>query len=245
MNAPRPLKKNLRVWITRTDASCAASAKAVMSAGYTPLSAPLLTLAPSSTPSGAPPDDHAIAFTSANGVRAFVALTDRRHWPVFAVGAATAAFARARGFKDVECADSDVDGLADLICKRSPNAVTHLSGVHVAGDLVGILTGAGITAKREIIYAARAVTVLPQRAKDALSTPGPIAVMLYSPKGAHIFLKLLPKASLAGLHCVSISAAVDAVLESHDGASDIASRHIAAGPHEPSMIEALECIEQA
>lgn len=234
---------SLTVWITRTDSSAAASAQAVEAAGFTPLVAPLLKLTVASTPDRVPPSDHALAFTSRNGVRAFASLTDRRHWPVFTVGDATAQMARNYGFKSVRSAGADVAALGRLIISEqagrpSFHGVTHMSGVHVAGDLVGDLKAKGLTAHREIIYAADAISDLPPNVTSALNINKPLAVMLYSPKAAHILLRHLPEHFNAPLHCVSLSETIDAVL----GERNFASRIIAAAPNETALIEALETL---
>lgn len=57
----------------------------------------------------------ALAFTSPNGVDAFMRNSARRDLPVFAVGPATAAAARAAGFAQVTSADGDGAALARLI----------------------------------------------------------------------------------------------------------------------------------
>jgi len=115
------------VWITRTDSGAAGSAKAVKRAGFAPLIAPLLKLSAVSTPGATPDDDSVLAFTSPNAVLAFQALSDRRIWPVYAVGDATADAARGAGFEFVHSAGGNVDDLAALkaahtLCKLLPAA---------------------------------------------------------------------------------------------------------------------------
>lgn len=234
------------VWITRTDTSAATSAKTVSAAGFTPLIAPLLKLTVASTPASAPPDDHALAFTSPNGVRAFASLTDRRHWSVFAVGDATAQLCRDYGFETVHSASGDVEALAKLILgfhDKTPSfqGVTHLSGVHVAGDLVGALTNGGLVAMREIIYATDSVAELPPAIRVTLDMGSPIAVMLYSPKAAHTLIRCLPVDDRAPLHCISLSANVDAALGTDD--AGFGSRHIADAPNEAALIARLETLD--
>ncbi len=235
MSTARPA---LNVWITRTDTACQSSAAAVRAAGFTPLIGPVLKLSAVSTPNACPPDDNAIAFTSPNGVRAFTALTDRRIWPVFTVGDATANIARAAGFETVQSASGSVDDLAALILKSGADAVTHLSGVHVAGDLSGALRGAAIDCRREIIYGTQAVTALGADILAVLGSGRPLIVLLYSPKGAHTFLSLLPKAIAAPLHVISISSKTDATLRGADAL--FTGRYIAETPDEPSMLGLLE-----
>lgn len=234
------------VWITRTDTSAATSAKAIRAAGFTPLIAPLLKLTVASTPASAPPDDHALAFTSPNGVRAFASLSNRRHWPVFTVGDATAQLCRDYGFETVHSASGDVEALEKLILKShkslpSFQGVTHLSGVHVAGDLVGALIAGELTASREIIYATDSVAELPPAIRVTLDEGKPIAVMLYSPKAAHTLIRCLPVADRASLHCVSLSTHVDAALGADD--AGFGSRHIADAPNETALIARLETLD--
>jgi uroporphyrinogen-III synthase len=54
----------------------------------------------------------ALAFTSVNGVEAFAARSAWRETRVFAVGAATAAAARAAGFADIVSSEGGVTALA-------------------------------------------------------------------------------------------------------------------------------------
>jgi len=236
----------LPVWITRTDTSAASSAKAIRDAGFMPVIAPLLKLTVASTPASAPPDDHALAFTSPNGARAFASLTDRRHWPVFTVGDATAQLCRDYGFETVHSASGNVEALAKLILgfhDKAPSfqGVTHVSGVHVAGDLVGALKEGKLTVAREIIYATDSVSALPANARKAIDEGKPIAVMLYSPKAAHTLIRCLPVADRASLHCVSLSTHVDAALGADD--AGFGSRHIADAPNETALIARLETLD--
>src|ERR1700674_2648248 len=60
----------------------------------------------------------ALLFTSANGARAFAALSPRRDIGVLAVGDATATVARSLGFAAVESASGDVQDLVRLAKER-------------------------------------------------------------------------------------------------------------------------------
>jgi uroporphyrinogen-III synthase len=93
-----------RVWITRAEPGASATARRVEAAGLVPLVTPLLEtadLADASPALDALPPSAVLAFTSANGVRAFARLTPRRVLKVWCVGAATAGAARQAGFVDV------------------------------------------------------------------------------------------------------------------------------------------------
>jgi len=226
------------VWITRTDTGAASSAAAVTRAGFTPLTGPLLTLSAVSTPACAPEEDSVLAFTSPNGVLAFRALSDRREWTVYTVGDATAKAARDAGFETVKSAGGDVDDLAALLINDVPKFVTYLSGVHVAGDLIGALEAADIPCTRTIIYGSKDVSELPKTVLTELENKQMLCALLYSPKAAHNFCRLLPAAFAPLMHCICISPNVDAVL-SLSGYS-FASRQIASAPDEPSMTALLE-----
>ena len=228
------------VWITRTDSGAAGSAKAVKRAGFAPLIAPLLKLSAVSTPGATPDDDSVLAFTSPNAVLAFQALSDRRIWPVYAVGDATADAARGAGFEFVHSAGGNVDDLAALLINDAPGFVTYLSGVHVAGDLIGALEAVSIPCVRTIIYGSEAVADIDDNVLTLLKSGDPVSVMIYSPKAAHTLCKLLPAAFGPLVHCIAISPNVDTVLGAAE--HEFASRQIAASPNEPAMTALLEAV---
>ena len=107
----------------------------------------------------------ALAFTSANGVRAFAAKSDERQIPAFAVGPATAKALHDAGFSRVLAANGDVASLGELIRSDRQSAdqgtswsgaVLHIAGTHQAGDLVGTLKAHAVPAERAVLYEARA-----------------------------------------------------------------------------------------
>ena len=86
MNGVRPLK----IWITRAQPGADATAARVHALGHTTLVAPLLAVEMLENAEVDLRDVGALAFTSANGLRAFTRLSADRSLRVFAVGAATA-----------------------------------------------------------------------------------------------------------------------------------------------------------
>src|SRR5690606_26773949 len=91
----------------------------------------------------------ALALTSRNAVPILCAGADRRDLPVFAVGEATALAAREAGFSDVASADGDADDLVELIARRKPaGGVVWAAPAEPAADLVALLAGRGVTARR-------------------------------------------------------------------------------------------------
>src|SRR4030095_13030880 len=92
-----------------------------------------------------------LLFTSANGVRAFAALSPRRDLKVFTVGDGSADAARQAGFPSVESARGDVEALAALVVDRlkaEDGVLFHAAGTVTAGDLKTRLEGLGYQVRR-------------------------------------------------------------------------------------------------
>ena len=187
----------MRVWVTRASPGAEATASRLTALGHAPLIAPLLAVRPIA---GARLDFNrvgAIAFTSANAVKALAAKYPQggRALPVFAVGEATADAARAAGFADAVSADGDVAALAELIIDRKAGiagAVLHPSALKPAGDLAGALAAAGLETRTTPIYDTVEASTLPQRAVEALAGDSVDAVLLHSPRAASVLARLLP-----------------------------------------------------
>ena len=120
----------MRVLITRPVALAQALARRLEACGHDVVIEPLLTIEPLPVAlelGGV----QAIAVTSAN---AAPALGAARHLPVFAVGDASAAAARAAGCMRVESAGGDAASLARRIvasCRPGGGAILHLCGTEV------------------------------------------------------------------------------------------------------------------
>jgi uroporphyrinogen-III synthase len=225
-----------RVWITRAQPGADATAARVRDLGMQPLVEPLLEVRP--LPSG--PLDlagvGALAFTSANAVRAFVPHCAARGLPVFVVGGATAAAARDAGFDDVRSADGDVRLLGELILSQRhalAGAVLHPSAVEPAGDLVGALEAAGVEAARLALYE----TVMRAPAPTLLEAlPGVRFVLLHSPRGARALAGVLDRFSAPDLTALCLSPAAAAPLTAA-GLAVVAS---AEAPREDALMELLD-----
>lgn len=202
------VSKPLTVWITRAEPGAAATAERVAAMGHQPLVAPLLCIEPLA-------DVHidlagvaALAFTSANGVRAFAALEPRRDIRVFAVGAGTTAAAKAAGFKAVLSAEGDVNALAGRIAARKAElrgVVLHPGAAEPAGDLVGGLIAEGLEARTLPLY--DSVDMSPT--DDLLAALQDVDVALvHSPKAAKALAKALRGRDLPNLRLLCLSAAV-------------------------------------
>lgn len=144
-------------------------------------------------------DVQAIVATSANGIRAFAAASDRRDVGLFAVGDATAEAATEAGFAHVESAKGDVADLAALIAERldpEGGAVLHIAATKLAGDLGGDLKGRGFVYRRAVLYDARPATHLTPETVAAIRDGRIDGVLLFSPRTADVFVSLARKARI-------------------------------------------------
>lgn len=207
-----------RVLVTRPAPDAASFAAALRLRGMTPILSPVMRLDFNRPP---PPLDgvSAIAFTSANGVRAMAPLAERAsRMPVFAVGEMTAVAARQAGYSAVERANGDVTSLIELIVARHDRAgaVLHPVGRDMAGDLADALGARGIKARKAILYEAKPIAALSAEARMALREGPLVWVTLFSPRSARLFLDQVSCAGLtsalkmASAACLSQSVAAAA-----------------------------------
>lgn len=198
---------------TRPSPDADAFSDAIRAAGATVILSPVMKIGFRDGAAPVAPGE-ALAFTSANGVRAFARVNAARAAPVFAVGAATADAARHAGFADVQAAEGDVESLANLISKtKGARQILHLAGTDRAGDLVAALWKRGVAARRLVLYDAVPEPELSAAARAALSeNAADCAVGLFSPRSAALFLAQTARASLeARLSAATLLAFSDAV----------------------------------
>jgi uroporphyrinogen-III synthase len=233
----------MQVLVTRPPEEAEELAGALAARGLAALIEPLLTIRHTQGP---PPDlagVQAVLCTSANGVRALARASGGRGVPLFAVGDATAARARAEGFLAVASAGGNVEDLARLAASRldpERGRLLHVAGTVVAGDLAGELRARGFAVDRAVLYQARPAAALSPATTAALRAGLVGAALFFSPRTAALFARL---ASLAGVApmcraaaAVSISTAADAAL----GELPWRRRLVAARPNQASLIEALD-----
>ena len=136
----------------------------------------------------------ALLFSSSNGVRAFAALNKNRDLPAFTTGEASARVARNLGFKTVDGADGDVNGLVRLVrhrVKPDGGALFHGAGSVVAGDLASQLTALGYTLRREVVYEAVQADELSPPLLQKFDAGEIDMVLLFSPRTVETFLGLM------------------------------------------------------
>jgi uroporphyrinogen-III synthase len=187
----------MRILVTRPEPGASATAARLAAMGHEAVLAPCLTIAP--LPVRLPAQAGAIIITSGQAVPALPArFADA---PAFCVGDATAERLRAAGFRNVESASGDAENLYRLIVAR------RVAGRHVmvVGRGHGLplarqLRAAGFAVVRRVVYAAHAVSTLPE-------TGVLDAALFYSAESARAYVRLRP-AGTAGLVAGALSAAV-------------------------------------
>ncbi|GJL94760.1 MAG: hypothetical protein DHS20C05_11650 [Hyphococcus sp.] len=185
----------------------------------------------------------ALAFTSANGVRAFVRVEGARALPTFAVGEATAKEAGAACFQNVFIAGGDVSSLSQLVdAKRHGFAgdVLHIAGTHQAGDLIGALGELGIPARREVIYEMQEAEGLPLVLNETLEAGAEgLWAPLFSPRTAALFVRLVVKAGLDSALKTAHAACLSTAVAEEASALKWKSIEIAKERNSASMVEMM------
>ena len=139
----------------------------------------------------------AILVTSGNAIPSLPA--SHRHLPLFAVGEATAARARAAGFTQVNSADGDANALAALVarsCDRHAGPLLLASGRGQGEGLAADLRTRGFRVLRRVVYAAAPTSSLPDAARHAFASGGLAAALFFSAETARQCVRLLQAARL-------------------------------------------------
>ncbi len=236
----------MKILVTRPEPDASRLAERLRTLGHDPVVEPLMSAdyleGPEDFP-GALKGSQAIAFTSANGVRALARCHKERRLPVFAVGDATAAAARQEGFDPVYVAAGDVDHLAaDIAARLDPGAgsIVHIAGSVVAGDLQGELATRGFQVDRHVLYAMTASASLSPEVIARITEASLDAVLVYSPRSGRILVDLINKAGLQGacqaITCYCLSANVTAAVANLPFANCV----VAATPDEAALMALLE-----
>ena len=203
-----------RVLVTRADPDGQIFAEQCRAAGFDPVLAPVMRIEIASAKINLG-EVSALAFTSANGVRAFAANSARRDLSVFAVGPVTAEAANAAGFEKISAAGGDIESLASHIASErglTQKGVLHIAGGNRAGDLEALLKEQGVAARRQTLYEAVAMETLSPEAIAVMAGKSDLWVTLFSPRTAMLFLNLAEmaglKAQLATMRAACLSKAV-------------------------------------
>ena len=189
----------MRLLVTRPQPEAQYFAKRLAAAGHKTVIAPLLEIqAVAEEDADIFAGVDALAITSARTFDFLQPTEAARALPVFAVGTATAAAARAVGFQQVEEAAGNAAALASLLRRRLPpgKVVLNPGGRDQARDPSQILAGGGLVLIRRIVYQAYQVSVMPQAATTALDEGCLDAATFFSHRTARAFVRLVQESGL-------------------------------------------------
>lgn len=198
----------------------------------------MLVISP--TGAGLPPlgNVQGLLLTSANGVRAFCDVSDRRDLTAWCVGPATLQAAKEADFERLEHADGNAKDLAELVlgkARKTAGALVHVANAAAAGNLAKQLSEAGFTVEFAPLYAAEPVKTAVDGVMEALKSGEACTVLVHSAKGAAAFANLLGEDDFSMHQIVAVSEAAAKPLAGY-GFSKI---HIAKRPNEAALLEAL------
>lgn len=197
----------------------------------------------------------AFIVTSANALRALESapLPDpaQLRVPVFAVGAATAAAARSRGFTDVVTGPGTAAGLADLLLETiasgtlapSPDRpLIYLAGLPRSPDLEQRLSAAPVPVTPIVLYEMQEISYSTDFLNEAILSPPPDVLLLYSANAARRALAILcpqtPTDQRFDFRVLCLSAEIQAALPDPWRARAL----VAAAPDEPSLLASLAAL---
>ena len=186
------------------------TAQRIAAAGWPYLQAPMLQITPTGETLPALDRVRGLLFTSANGVRAYSAASDRRDLTAWCVGPATLAAAKLAGFTDLEHADGNSEDLARLVIAKADvnaGALLHVANRAAVGHLATKLRAAGFHVGFAPLYEAIAADTLPEEVVLALQAPQPCVILIHSAKGAAAFARLADTFDLSEHFAVCVSQA--------------------------------------
>jgi uroporphyrinogen-III synthase len=135
-----------------------------------------------------------------------------------------------------------VDALAGLILLRlnpADGAIVHVAASAVAGDLAGRLGAGGFPYRRAVLYGTQTADRLSSTARDAMAAGTLDGVVLYSPRTAETFQRLVLNDGLAP-HCETMVAfALSGAVADAVGRLSWSRTVVADHPEQPAMIAAI------
>lgn len=191
----------MRILLTRPSEDGRETARLLRERGFDVIHHPLIRIR--HLPGDAPDlsSVQGVLATSANGARALAAralaarVTESvTTLPLYAVGDATAQAARTCGFTSIHSADGNLESLAELVRQKvNPQAGTllHATGNKRAGDLQSMLSRNGYRIEIATFYTSETIRTLHPEVAAMLGTDDIQIVMLYSPRTAQTYARLI------------------------------------------------------
>ncbi|MGT2481884.1 uroporphyrinogen-III synthase [Methylobacterium oryzae CBMB20] len=230
----------MRIWVARPEPGATRTGAALAELGHAPLVEPVLAVRPTAAAPPAGPFA-ALLLTSASAIPAARDAPALRGLPIFAVGARTAALARAAGLGPVREGPGDAAGLAALVAATlTPGtALLHAAGAERKPEPAATLSAAGFRVTAFVAYRAEALRHLPPAVGRELAGNRLEAALHYSRRSAAVALALADGSEHGGafrrLRHYCLSPDVAAPLE----AAGVPVHFVAARPREADLLDAL------
>ncbi|MGH7121307.1 MAG: uroporphyrinogen-III synthase [Acetobacteraceae bacterium] len=186
------------ILITRPEPGASATAAHLLGRGFIPVLAPLLRIRRLQPRLPGPDRIQALVVTSANALPALAVA--HRQVPLYVVGDATAAEARALGFTVVTSAGGDATALSALVdsaCQPKREPLLLATGARQGGRLAAALRVGRFAVIRRSVYAAEPVAKLPKSARTSLAEGRIAAALFFSGETAATFTRLVAIAGLS------------------------------------------------
>ncbi|ATX66497.1 uroporphyrinogen-III synthase [Roseinatronobacter bogoriensis] len=180
--------------------------------------------------------------TSQHAVSALALATDRRDWPVWAVGPRTAQAALEAGFAAVHQSGGDAKALlADLAQAPLLGPILHIRGRHAIADIAAALQAFGHDASSVVGYEQFSRS-FDDSVAQRVQRGGDVVLPVFSPRSGRLLGEALQTidTSKARVHLIGISAAALQAVSFEQAASC----HIAARPDAASMCAKLYDVQQ-
>ena len=237
----------MRLIVTRPKADAATLAQHLEEAGHEVLLAPLLSIRLADKLEVPERDYQAVLITSANGARALeqrAGLARLRSATAIVVGPASAEAAVRAGFERIEQADGDVHALVRstvALLRPGNGPLLYISGAVTAGDLAATLQRSGFQVDRVVAYEARPAEALPGPCAEAIAADGADGVVLYSPRSARVWAKLVVEAGLAAaaMQMVHYCLSENVAGALREGLGEGVAVQVARQPNESALLELI------
>lgn len=191
----------MQVVLTRARADAEVSAARLESRGFEPILLPVTQIVATSWE--APAEIDFVVATSRHAFAGFLDRAERERAallsrPLYAVGPATAAAARAAGFRDLRIAGGDAKSLTDLLLlTQARGRALYLAGADRKPTVEAALARLAVETRLALAYEARALDWdAAARSAAATAARAGAATLHYSRRGAGLFLTQIAAADL-------------------------------------------------
>lgn len=240
-NAPRDAMP-FRVLLTRSDMQAEEMVNSLSTVGIVCVSAPMLKIRDAMLPEKVVRDAAAFAFTSPNGVDAFVRQGGKLGTrTLFAVGPQTAQRLLVYGGQSIHAGAGDAASLLKVICsawRPVDGKIVHISGQHVSSDIGAQLAQRGYQSSRCVAYSAVTATKISNSVLEGLRKNAFNGVIFLSRRAAQTFCTLLKQAGAMdakGPTAFCLSNAISEAIEP----GIFSKRRYAANPTRTALVDLL------